>query len=303
MRLAATARPQLIASSSTMPKEARSQGVQNTSPRDQVVRAAAVETAGEVHVGACLVGDHALVERAQRTVADDDQAHGRAAFGEQQLVRVDHRVDAVPRVEPADEDDRAVVAHQVPHRLCVGGEVLGVDAVGDDVIGVRKVRRERADAGLTDADAAVQALDRGPDQLGLNVHAQRLREHAVEGGDRERVVGRVVDRPGRHLRVVGRVHVDDVKAPLAEERAQPAAQARADGVRASLRRCPSGERRAGWRRRCARPRRWARARPSASSCTGGGRRSLPVTTVTSWPSSVSARACPSTCSLMPPSDG
>ena len=32
MRLAATARPQLIASSSTIPNEARSQGVQNTSP-------------------------------------------------------------------------------------------------------------------------------------------------------------------------------------------------------------------------------------------------------------------------------
>jgi hypothetical protein len=40
-----------------------------------------------------------------------------------------------------------------------------------------------------------------------------------------------------------------------------------------------------------------------SSCTGGGRNSRPVTTVTSWPSSVSARAWPSTCSVMPPSDG
>ena len=35
-----------------MPNDARLQGVQKTSPADEVVRAAAVEAAGEVHVAA-----------------------------------------------------------------------------------------------------------------------------------------------------------------------------------------------------------------------------------------------------------
>ena len=41
----------------------------------------------------------------------------------------------------------------------------------------------------------------------------------------------------------------------------------------------------------------------ASSTTGGAWIALPVTTVTSWPSSVSPRAWPSTCSVMLPRVG
>ena len=145
-------------------------------------------------------------------------------------MRADHRVDAVSGIEAADEDDVPVVAQQLLDRLRVGREMVGVDPVGDHVVGIREVGRQRSDAGLADADPAVQPLDRRADQLGLDVHAQRLREDAVKRGHRQGVLGGVLDRPGRHLGVVGGMHVDDVEAALAEERAQPPAQPRADRV-------------------------------------------------------------------------
>src|SRR4029079_7902482 len=49
-------------------------------------------------------------------------------------------------------------AVQLLARAGVRGEVVGVVAVGDHVVGVGEVGRRRADAGLADADPAVQAL-------------------------------------------------------------------------------------------------------------------------------------------------
>ena len=111
-----------------------------------------------------------------------------------------------------------------------GREQVGVDAVGDDVVGEREVRRQRADAGLRHADAPVQPLDQRPRPGREDVHAGGRRKDAVEGGHRERVVGGVLDRPGGHGRVVGRVHVHDVEAPLAKQLPQAPAQPRSDDV-------------------------------------------------------------------------
>ena len=75
-------------------------------------------------------------------------------------------------------------------------------------------------------------------------------------------MGRVVDRPGRHRRVVGGVHVHDVEAALAEEAPPAAGPARGRRCASSAALLPQPGTYSGRRRPSSTTRRWARARPS-----------------------------------------
>ena len=266
--------PQLMASSSTMPNDARLHGVQNTDPDDEVVRAAAVQAPGEVHERCELFADLASVQLAQRAVADDDEPHLVAALAVQEPERLDHGVEAVSGVEPAAEDDVLVVAHELGDRLGVGREVVGVDAVRDHVVGVRVVRRERADAGL----AARRCGRRGARSRAASTRPGCPCPSSA--GTRCGTSPRRSSRPGtgrspRPGTAGCREHVRGRRRSHARGRA-PAAAGRAGGRRCagSGRCCPSRGRRGGSRCPSARSRssapapRARRRRPAASAAGG-----------------------------------
>ena len=119
MRLATTGRPQLIASSSTIPKDARLHGVQNTSPATRWLgrlrfRRPAQCTWGALRLarpgaGTCRSGPSPMTTR--RT-----SPRSRCSEAE----RLDDRVEAVAGVEAAEEDDVLVVAQELGDGLGVG---------------------------------------------------------------------------------------------------------------------------------------------------------------------------------------
>ena len=75
IRLATTGRPQLIASSSTMPNDARLQGVQNTSPLTRWLGRLRFSRPAKWANCAQLVAHLVVVPLAQRAVADHDEPH------------------------------------------------------------------------------------------------------------------------------------------------------------------------------------------------------------------------------------
>ena len=269
--------------------------------RRVVARPRPVDASGPDHVARHALGELAAVDVAERPVADDAQPHRSLVLRMYLLERLEHRRQSVARVEaPEEEDQRLAALAQLGQRLGVGREVPVVDAVRDDAVVEREVRGERADAGLGHDDVRVEPPEPAPQDRGEHVEQHAGREHRVVGRDADRAVGDRERGDRAHARVVGRVQVHDVDVEALEEPSQLQDEPR--GHRVDRLRGVAVERDADAQAddlealvgdAAAR-----RGRRSAACAAGGPSRRSPRARARA-----SSRACPWTCSVMPPSIG
>ena len=242
--------------------------------RRVVARAIPVDAPGELDRALHLLGQPAQVVPPQRPVPDHAQADMAVPRAPHLLERLEHRAEAVARVEaPDEEDDRNAARRQRLDRLDVRAEVIVVDAVRDHApVEVGEVVVERCDAGLGDDDVSVQPPQRGMGDGSDEIAHQSGREDRVVGADADRVGGQHGGDEHERARVVGRVHVHDIEASLREEPPQACDGRSGSRCATSASRC----RRAAARRPCARSRlRRSRGRgrrgPSSAARAAGGR--------------------------------
>ena len=225
-------RPQLMASSSTMPKLARWQGVQRRLPTrssaggsSRCAPPSAPTRASRARAGAG--SGRAAGRRRRRTAARRRRARARARSKASSMIPSPLRGSK----RPEEEDDGSPLARSACDRRRGGREVLLVDAVRDHApVELGEVVVERRNAGLRDDDVAVQPAERGA-RGGVHevAHAAR-REDRVVRADADRARGQHERREHEEARVVGRVDVHDVELPLGEEAPQLPAAERDHGV-------------------------------------------------------------------------